>query len=82
MLTCRMQNEEQSGCSFAQIRTLFLTTTKGTKGCKDRECFSLTCSSFMTLTKTSGRLGQLSFTDPEIFRLKKNVVEGSTTNCE
>lgn len=78
-----MQNaESKTEWVFLCTNQDFFKNNKGDEGCKDREFFPLTCSSFMTLSKTSGRLGQLSFTDPEVFRLKKIVVEGSSTNCE
>ncbi|XP_023284603.1 receptor-type tyrosine-protein phosphatase F-like [Seriola lalandi dorsalis] len=81
-----MQVEMQSGYSFVRVRT-FLKETKGMR-VKVEEYFpdlQLFHDSVRLFLKNAGRVGQPSFTDPEIFRLKKlllKVSEGDNAELE
>ena len=72
-----MQVEMQSGYSFLRIRT-FLKKTKGLRAAKVEDFFpdlQLFHDSVRFFMKNAGSLGQPSFTDPEIFRLKKLLLK-------
>ncbi|KAL7398534.1 hypothetical protein ABVT39_011248 [Epinephelus coioides] len=72
-----MQDEIQSGYSFQRVRA-FLTQTKGSRGVKVEDHFpdlQLFYDSVRFYMKNTRNLGQPSFTDPEIFRLRKFLVK-------